>query len=52
MEGMNGAETALMARQRYPGIPLLFISGFADVEALRNAVDTAPLIHAAALPAP
>lgn len=45
MEGMNGAETALEARQRCPGIPILFISGFADSEALRNAVDTAPLIQ-------
>lgn len=45
MEGMNGAETALAARQRYPGIPILFISGFADIEALRSATETAPLVH-------
>jgi signal transduction histidine kinase len=45
MEGMNGAETALAARQRYPGIPILFISGFADAEALRGAVDNVPLVH-------
>jgi signal transduction histidine kinase len=45
MEGLNGAETALAVRQRYPSIPILFISGFADVEALRRAADTAPLIH-------
>jgi DNA-binding response OmpR family regulator/anti-sigma regulatory factor (Ser/Thr protein kinase) len=45
MEGMNGAEAALAARQRYPGIPILFISGFADAEALRSAVDNAPLVH-------
>jgi CheY-like chemotaxis protein len=45
MEGLNGAETARAARQRYPGIPILFMSGFADAEALRSAVETAPLIH-------
>jgi signal transduction histidine kinase len=45
MEGLSGAETALAARQRYPGIPILFMSGFADAEALRSAVETAPLIH-------
>jgi CheY-like chemotaxis protein len=45
MEGLNGAETALAARQRYPGIPILFMSGFADADALRSAVKTAPLIH-------
>jgi signal transduction histidine kinase len=45
MEGMNGAETALAVRQRYPDIPILFISGFADPEALRSAVRTAPLLY-------
>jgi DNA-binding response OmpR family regulator len=45
MGGLKGSETALAARQRYPGIPILFISGFADTEALRSAVETAPLIH-------
>ena len=45
MGGLTGAETALAARQRYPGIPVLFISGFADTEALRSAVGIGPLIH-------
>jgi signal transduction histidine kinase len=45
MGGLDGAQTALAARQRFPGIPILFISGFADTEALRIAVDAAPLIH-------
>jgi DNA-binding response OmpR family regulator/two-component sensor histidine kinase len=44
MEGINGAETALEARQRYPGIPILFISGYADPEELRSAVGNAPLL--------
>jgi signal transduction histidine kinase len=43
--GLTGAETALAARQRYPGIPILFISGFVDTEALRSAGRIAPLIH-------
>jgi signal transduction histidine kinase len=45
MGGLTGAETVIAARQLYPGIPILFISGFADTEALRSAVETAPLIH-------
>jgi DNA-binding response OmpR family regulator len=45
MQGMSGAETALVAGKRCPGIPILFISGFADSEQLRNAVGTAPLLH-------
>jgi DNA-binding response OmpR family regulator len=45
MGGLNGAETALAARQRYPGIPILFMSGFADADAFRSAVKTASLIH-------
>jgi signal transduction histidine kinase len=45
MQGMSGAETALAAGKRCPGIPILFISGFADSEELRSAVGTAPLLH-------
>jgi signal transduction histidine kinase len=45
MQGMSGAETALVAGKRCPGIPVLFISGFADSEELRSAVGTAPLLH-------
>jgi signal transduction histidine kinase len=45
MGGLNGAETARAARQRYPGISILFMSGFADAEVLRSADVTAPLIH-------
>ena len=42
---MSGAETALAAGKRCPGIPILFISGFADSEEIRSAVGTAPLLH-------
>jgi len=45
MQGMSGAETALAAGKRCPGIPILFISGYADSEELRRAVGTAPLLH-------
>jgi signal transduction histidine kinase len=45
MQGMSGAETALVAGKRCPGIPILFISGFADSDELRSAVGTAPLLH-------
>jgi DNA-binding response OmpR family regulator/two-component sensor histidine kinase len=45
MQGMSGAETALAAGKRCPGIPILFISGFAESEELRTAVGTAPLLH-------
>ncbi len=45
LEGMNGAETAVAARQRCPDIPILFISGFADSEKLRSAIGAAPLLH-------
>jgi len=45
MQGINGAAVALAARQRFPGIPILFISGFADTEALKSAVGNAPLLH-------
>jgi DNA-binding response OmpR family regulator len=45
MQGMNGAEIALAARQRCPGISILFISGFSDSEKLRGAIGAAPLLH-------
>jgi len=34
MPGMNGAEVARHARSRWPGLPILFITGFADRSAL------------------
>jgi CheY-like chemotaxis protein len=38
MPGMNGAELALHIAERWPGLPVLFASGFADVEAIEAAV--------------
>jgi CheY-like chemotaxis protein len=34
MPGMNGAEVARLARARRPGMPVLFVTGFADRTAL------------------
>jgi DNA-binding response OmpR family regulator/two-component sensor histidine kinase len=45
MQGMSGAETAVAAGKRCPGIPILFISGYADTEELITAVGAAPLLH-------
>ncbi|CAO4194141.1 response regulator [Methylorubrum extorquens] len=37
MPGMNGAETAMEIRKRWPGMPVLFVTGFADTAALAGA---------------
>ena len=34
MPGMNGAEVAIEIRKRWPGMPVLFVTGFADTTAL------------------
>jgi CheY-like chemotaxis protein len=34
MPGMNGAEVAREAAQRRPGLPILFMTGYADLSAL------------------
>ncbi|QLF93621.1 response regulator [Pseudomonas sp. ABC1] len=35
MPGMSGAELAEIVRQRYPALPIVFISGYAELGALR-----------------
>ena len=35
MPGMNGAEVAREAQARRPGLPTLFVTGYADLEAIR-----------------
>ena len=45
MPGLNGAEVVLAARKKNPGIRILFVSGFADSDALENAVGSAPLLR-------
>jgi len=37
MPGMNGAEAAIEILNRWPGIPVLFVTGFADTNALTQA---------------
>jgi signal transduction histidine kinase/CheY-like chemotaxis protein len=39
MPGMNGAEVAREARARRPGLPILFLTGYADTEAISEAGD-------------
>ena len=36
MPGMNGAEVAREAQARRPGLPTLFVTGYADLEAIRS----------------
>lgn len=45
MPGANGAEIARAFRQRLPGVPILFFSGYADTAALEAAVGKAPLLR-------
>src|SRR6185312_3874527 len=39
MPGMNGAEVAREVRARRPGLPILFVTGYADTEALDSTGD-------------
>jgi DNA-binding response OmpR family regulator len=34
MPGMNGVEVATEIRKRWPGLPILFVTGYADTAAL------------------
>ena len=36
MPGMNGAEVAREAQLRRPGLPTLFVTGYADLDAIRS----------------
>jgi PAS domain S-box-containing protein len=38
MPGMNGAEVAAAARERWPDLPIVFASGYADTAAIEQAV--------------
>jgi signal transduction histidine kinase len=37
MPGMNGAEVAIEIHKRWPGMPVLFVTGYADTKALTKA---------------
>jgi DNA-binding response OmpR family regulator len=39
LPGMNGAEVAREVRARRPSLPVLFVTGYADTEALASAGD-------------
>jgi PAS domain S-box-containing protein len=43
MPGMNGAATAALVRSDHPGLPILFITGSADLPALRSVGNAAIL---------
>lgn len=46
MPGMNGAQTAKRARNRQPGLPVIFMSGYSDMDAIAAAVGPgAPLLR-------
>ena len=45
MPGLNGAEVAREARKTHPKLPVLFISGYADTDALDKAVGDAPVLR-------
>jgi CheY-like chemotaxis protein len=38
MPGMNGAETARRALERWPGLPIVLASGYADTQAVEAAL--------------
>lgn len=38
MPGMNGAEVGKKARARYPNLPIVFVTGYADTGAIESAV--------------
>jgi signal transduction histidine kinase/CheY-like chemotaxis protein len=44
MPGMSGAELARQARDRWPGLPIVFASGHADTEAVEQALGGQALI--------
>jgi signal transduction histidine kinase len=45
MPGINGAEVAKAIRAKRPGLPILFLSGYADTSALQSAIGNAPLLR-------
>src|SRR5205085_9515902 len=40
MPGLNGAEIATKARARYPGLPIVFVTGFADTAVIEATFGT------------
>ncbi len=44
MPGMNGAEVARAARKRRPNVPIIFVTGYADLTALGEFASE-PILH-------
>ena len=45
MPGMSGAEVALEAQHRCPGLPIVFSTGFADTAALKGSLADLPILR-------
>jgi CheY-like chemotaxis protein len=45
MPGMNGAELATRLRVTCPDLPIMFVSGFSDIEALKSTGHRISLLH-------
>ncbi len=45
MPGMNGAELAKSARARFPDLPMIFVTGFAESEQLEGALADVPVLR-------
>jgi len=45
MPGMNGAELAKRARARFPTLPIIFVTGFAESEQLEGALADVPVLR-------
>ena len=44
MPGLSGAEVARQLRERSPGLPILFVSGYSETEAVKSTAPDAPLL--------
>ncbi|MGE0178654.1 MAG: response regulator, partial [Sphingomonas sp.] len=45
MPGMNGAALARAARERFPGLPIVFVTGFAESDQLEGALADVPVLR-------
>ncbi len=45
MPGMTGAELAGRARERFPGLPVIVATGYADMDAIRHAVGDVTILR-------
>ena len=45
LPGMNGAQVAQAARERWPDLPIVFASGYSDTDAIERAAIDAPVLR-------